>query len=1069
MIFKSRKISFIITLLFIKQFVFAQYIGGLGDGFSIENYTLTVCSKPAQFFAYSGGNGDGSSVQNYTVTTCANPPQFFAYTGGNADGSSVQHYTLTTCANPPQFYAYAGGNADGSSVQNYTLIACSKPAQFYAYAGGNADGSAKDTVTKCPTTTPVANFSVITTSVCAGSTISFNDLSSQSPSAWLWNFQGGTPATSNIQNPTITYNTPGTYSVSLTAYNAMGSNTYSEINFITVNPIPLASAGSNASICAGSSTTLNATGGTNYSWTPSSGLNNTNISNPIANPTVTTVYSVNVSNGFCSSISTMTLNVIALPIANAGSDATICLGSNTILNASGGSSYSWSPSNNLNSSISSNPIATPTASTIYTVTAFNLGCSSSDFVVVTVNPIPIASISANGPTTFCQGSNVILSSSAGDSYLWSNNAITPTISVNSSGNYFVTITNSFSCSATSAAISVVVNPLGIASITPNSSTTFCQGDSVILIANSGLSYNWSTGATTQSIVAYSSAIYSVAVTNINNCTNPPPSASINVTVNQNPPTPSITSIGSTNLCIGDTVILKSTSASSYLWNTGAVVDSIIVTTAGNYSVTAFNSFGCSALSSITSVSVNDPLVDFSGNPLLVFIPNANVTFTATPNGVPPYSYLWNFGNSSTSTNSSPNNTYNSIGYYTVSLKLTDNTGCSKTITKTNYVQVEQLFPSYPMITGTTIDITDISFIDAVTGIMTLSDGNCVLSADSGNTWSPLATGNTNQLYSAHLLPGNWFVGGANGTILHSTNNGLNWNTLNTGTLESFYGCSFLAAPLSGFAVGTNGTIKYYDGVNWLNQTSGTTAHLNNVHTFNNGNAILAGDNSTVLFYNGTSWSPQTLPLSFNVKDIRFTTINDGYAAGSNGIVIKTIDGGNTWTPSLTGVNIDFNSVETVGLDSAWATGTDGIIYRTIDAGSSWTRYSVGTTNTQNAARVKGGKGHVAGNSGNGRNFNPNTSGTVTILNQTDVKHQNISIFPIPSKNQVNLSTNFDNVKVLSIQIKDVQGKLIDSFNYKNISGLFNLKINTEYYSNGIYFVHIDQDNNSWTQKFVVEK
>ncbi|MCF8423521.1 MAG: PKD domain-containing protein [Bacteroidia bacterium] len=994
---------------------------------------------------------------------------FAQYSGGSGDGFASQQFTLTSCLNPPQFYAYAGGTGDGTSMNQFTITSCFNPPQFYAYMGGGFDGVARDMATYCPTNPPVANFSGTTNTICVGQTVSFTDLSSQSPSAWLWNFQGGTPSTSSVQNPTITYNVPGTYSVSLTAYNAMGSNTYSVINYITVNAIPVASAGTNSAICAGSSAILNASGGINYTWTPGSGLSNSNISNPIANPSVTTVYTVNVSNGFCSSTNAITLTIIPLPIANAGNNVSICLASNTTLTASGGSSYSWSPSAGLNSVTNPNPVANPTTTTIYTLTAFNSGCSSTDFVTVSVNPLPTATISANGPTTFCQGGNVILSSSIGDSYQWSNSAITPTISVTASGNFFVTVSNSFSCAATSAAISVVVNPLGTASITPNSSTTFCQGDSVTLVVNSGNSYAWSTGATTQNIVAYSSGIYSVEVTNSNNCTTPTPSASIVVTVNQNPAIPTITAIGSTSLCIGDTVILKSTSASSYLWNTGAVVDSIIVTTAGNYSVTAFNSFGCSALSSITSVSVNDPLVDFSGNPLLVFIPNANVTFTATPNGVPPYSYLWNFGNSSTSTNSSPNNTYNSIGYYTVSLKLTDNTGCSKTITKTNYVQIEQLFPSYPMITGTTIDITDISFIDAVTGIMTLSDGNCVLSADSGNTWSPLATGNTNQLYSAHVLPGNWFVGGANGTILHSTNNGLNWNTLNTGTLESFYGCSFLAAPLSGFAVGTNGTIKYYDGVNWLNQTSGTTAHLNNVHTFNNGNAILAGDNSTVLFYNGTSWSPQTLPLSFNVKDIRFTTINDGYAAGSNGIVIKTIDGGNTWTPSLTGVNIDFNSVETVGLDSAWATGTDGIIYRTIDAGSSWTRYSVGTTNTQNAARVKGGKGHVAGNSGNGRNFNPNTSGTVTILNQTEVNHQNISIFPIPSKNQVNLSTNFDNVKVLSIQIKDVQGKLIDSFNYKNISGLFNLKINTEYYSNGIYFVHIDQDNNSWTQKFVVEK
>ncbi|MBL0286084.1 MAG: PKD domain-containing protein [Bacteroidetes bacterium] len=58
-----------------------------------------------------------------------------------------------------------------------------------------------------------------------GSSINFTDLSSGSPTIWAWSFQGGTPATSTAQNPTVQYNTAGTYTVTLTSTNTNGNNT----------------------------------------------------------------------------------------------------------------------------------------------------------------------------------------------------------------------------------------------------------------------------------------------------------------------------------------------------------------------------------------------------------------------------------------------------------------------------------------------------------------------------------------------------------------------------------------------------------------------------------------------------------------------------------------------------------------------------------------------------------------------------------------------------------------------------------------------------------------------------
>lgn len=89
--------------------------------------------------------------------------------------------------------------------------------------------------TESGTSSPVANFSGNPTTVCEGSSVNFTDASSNNPTSWSWSFSGGTPSSSSSQNPTVTYNTPGTYNVSLTATNSAGSNSYTRSSYITVD------------------------------------------------------------------------------------------------------------------------------------------------------------------------------------------------------------------------------------------------------------------------------------------------------------------------------------------------------------------------------------------------------------------------------------------------------------------------------------------------------------------------------------------------------------------------------------------------------------------------------------------------------------------------------------------------------------------------------------------------------------------------------------------------------------------------------------------------------------------
>ena len=95
-------------------------------------------------------------------------------------------------------------------------------------ASGNPTG-----VTPCA---PIADFAYNKTQTCAGQSISFNSTSYNSvPTSYLWSFEGGTPSTSTLSTQSVVYSTPGTYSVSLTATNANGSNTKTEMTLITAD------------------------------------------------------------------------------------------------------------------------------------------------------------------------------------------------------------------------------------------------------------------------------------------------------------------------------------------------------------------------------------------------------------------------------------------------------------------------------------------------------------------------------------------------------------------------------------------------------------------------------------------------------------------------------------------------------------------------------------------------------------------------------------------------------------------------------------------------------------------
>jgi len=160
---------------------------------------------------------------------------------------------------------------------------------------------------------------------------------------------------------------------------------------VPLNNILVADAGQARVICEGTGVLLNASSnGTGFSWSPSTGLDKTDILQPHAAPATTTTYTLTVTEGACSASDAVIVVVNPAPVADAGSNTAICFGKDAQLNGSGGTSYSWSPATFLNNAAISDPtVIKPTSSITYSLTVKDDNqCSSlgSATVVITVTP-----------------------------------------------------------------------------------------------------------------------------------------------------------------------------------------------------------------------------------------------------------------------------------------------------------------------------------------------------------------------------------------------------------------------------------------------------------------------------------------------------------------------------------------------------------------------------------------------------------------------------------------------------------------------------------------------------------
>jgi len=547
-------------------------------------------------------------------------------------------------------------------------------------------------------TAPTANFSASTATGCAPFTASFNNLSSPNATSWNWSFSGGNPANSTAENPpTVTYLTPGTYTVILVATNAAGNNTQVETDYIVVNEQPTAAFTTNVagSLVSFSNTSANADA---YMWNFGDG---TSSMETFPNHTYLTdgSYTVTLTTTNDCGTATTTQNVVIVtpPTASFMADATSGCAPFTVnysdLSSANTTSWSWTfPGGTPSTSTAANPVVEYSASGTYSVilTASNAAgvntTSETNYIVVT--DVPTANFGSS-----ISGNNISLfnTSSGANTYLWdfgdgnTSTNVNPNHTYVNDGSYMVQLTATNDCGAVTTTQTVV--------ITTTPSAAF-SADATVGCAPLTVSYNDQSSA------------------NATSWNWDFPGGSPATSTDQNPV--------------------------------------VTYTTSGNYNVTltASNSAGTDISTQTNYISILEvPVADFS------LTANAGVvSFQNASSGATDYS--WDFGDSNMSLDENPTHTYTSDGTYTVILTASNDCG---TVTSTETVTVVTATPSAAFTANNlegcaplTVTFSDQSSGNATSWNWDFPGGTPATSTDQ----NPVVTYTTSGSYNVTLTAGN---------------------------------------------------------------------------------------------------------------------------------------------------------------------------------------------------------------------------------------------------------------------------------------------------------------------------
>ncbi|MBL7739607.1 MAG: PKD domain-containing protein, partial [Chitinophagaceae bacterium] len=578
---------------------------------------------------------------------------------------------------------------------------------------------------------PVANFSGAPLAGCSPLIVNFQDLSTGSPTSWNWNFGNGN--TSTLQNPTATYFLPGTYTVTLTATNANGSNTLTRTQYITVYDIPTVNfVADNQNGCFPfrvnfTDLSTAGAGNTNVSWQWDFGDGGSStLQNPSYVYTATGNYIVTLritnDKGCVKTISRpnyisvtpgVTASFTNTQPAVCSAPASISFTNNST--GPGVLSWQWFFGDGSPVSTVQNPVHTYTANGTYNVTLVATSSAGCEDTVRTSVPVTIGGITTSftNPPSVCTNAPAAFtntSSPAPVSSFWNfgdggtSTQISPTHIYTTPGNYTIRLYNTYANCIDSATGTITVHPLPVPNFTAPV-TTRCEPNLTVNfqdLSAGAVSWIWNFGDGNTSTLQnpshtytnYGSYSVSLFVTNAFGCTNTIIRSNY---INIRRAVISIPGLPARG-CIPfpftfNPVINSLDAVTSYLWDFGdgntstASNPTHTYTTQGIYNVKLVitTSTGCT-----DSIVINNavrvgskPVADFSASPIPVCAYQA-VQFTDLT--IPADEWLWDFGDGSSSGLQNPSHTYIDTGYFSVTL-VAYNNGCGDTITRPAYIQV----------------------------------------------------------------------------------------------------------------------------------------------------------------------------------------------------------------------------------------------------------------------------------------------------------------------------------------------------------------------------------------------
>ncbi len=705
-----------------------------------------------------------SCTDSLSVAILVNPKPIVSFSGVSVCFGSTSYFTNNTTIPTGSIVAY-NWNLGNSSLATSTNVAVTytNAGNYNVSLSATSNLGCVASVIQNISVfqKPTAQYNVA--NVCLGQPSVFNQNSIGSSLTYTWNY--GNTNTSNLASHSYTYPSTGSYSANLIVSDVNGCSDTSSVNTIINSiPTPnlAGTAGGTITTC-GTSYTLNAGLGVNYLWQPSNATsqNITVTSNGIYSVTVTdangcvgkdyvtvglnsivkpqlgndttscgpyfmnagypsalsfvwtigtstttvattqtllattsSTYIVTVTdiNG-CVGKDTVAVLINTPPTLSLGSDITQCKTSQPVVltPTTSASIYLWNNGTTLSTlNVNNN------GSYAVTVTAGN-GCKKSDTINIILLPSPIVNLGAD--VNVC-GAKLLDAQNTGFNYLWSTGSILQTISATTNGSYWVQVTNQSNGCVTSDTINLLIST-PITLFLGNDTSTCSNNIFTLNAGNAGSTYNWSTGATTQTITTGSTGGYGVTVTN-GACS---AFDVVNISVLNAP----VVNLGNNinYLCGNGFVTLNAGNAGNTInWgsNNGFTSTQSIVSLnqSGTYWVNVSNG-ACSESDTVQVIQTNQTLnAYFVASTIDTVGKSVKFVDVSQPT---PTTWNWDFGDGFYSTSQSPEHIF--LTPQTFSVTLTVSNGfCTSQITKS--LQVFKLTPHTPKEIATTLSLIDFS-------------------------------------------------------------------------------------------------------------------------------------------------------------------------------------------------------------------------------------------------------------------------------------------------------------------------------------------------------------------------